>query len=201
MLQGFQYLPELFAREEQGALVEELRQVLHKAPFFVPAMPKTGKAFSVRMSNCGKLGWVSDKDGYRYQDRHPVTGKAWPEIPQRLLKLWQDVAGEGAPAPEACLINFYDASARLGLHQDRDEETFEAPVVSLSLGDTAVFRVGGLTRKGPTTSLRLQSGDVVAFGGEARLIYHGIDRILAGSSTLLKNGGRINLTLRRVTKP
>jgi len=198
-LEGLAYLPGHFDRPAQEALLDSVRAIVAEAPLFQPVMPKTGKAFSVKMSNCGPLGWVSDIKGYRYQPVHPATGHPWPAMPEALTALWQQLAPD-APPPEACLINFYEPGARMGLHQDRDEETFEAPVISVSLGDTATFRVGGLTRKDPTTSFRLQSGDVVVLGGSARLAYHGIDRILAGTSTLLKNGGRINLTLRRVTQ-
>lgn len=120
-------------------------------------------------------------------------------MPSVLLNAWAGLAPE-APPPEACLINIYDEAARMGLHQDRDEEELTAPVVSLSLGDTALFRVGGLTRGSPTRSFRLQSGDAMILGGPARLAFHGVDRIVSGSSTLLAKGGRINLTLRRVTK-
>ncbi|MET1413094.1 alpha-ketoglutarate-dependent dioxygenase AlkB [Roseibium sp. HPY-6] len=199
-LTGLAYLPEYFDRERQASLLEDIRGVVETAPLYQPVMPKTGKPFSVKMSNCGPLGWVSDINGYRYQSEHPDTREPWPDMPPALLSLWRDLAPE-APPPEACLINYYEAGARMGLHQDRDEETFEAPVISVSLGETATFRVGGLTRKDPTRSFRLQSGDVVVLGGGARLAYHGIDRVLAGTSTLLKNGGRINLTLRRVTPP
>ena len=115
-----------------------------------------------------------------------------------MLAAWRALAGFDA-RPQACLINFYGASARMGLHQDRDEQDFSAPVVSLSLGDTGVFRVGGTKRSDPTQTFRLASGDAVVLGGEARLAFHGIDRILPGTSTLLPEGGRINLTLRRVT--
>lgn len=182
------------------ALLAELREVARQAPFFSPRMPKTGKPFSVRMTNCGSLGWVSDLAGYRYQPQHPETGAPWPPMPAVLQDAWRALAGYPHP-PEACLVNFYEASAKMGLHQDRDELEFDAPVLSLSLGDTAVFRIGGTKRGGKTLSLKLASGDALLFGGEARLAYHGIDRILAGSSALLPQGGRINLTLRRVTKP
>jgi alkylated DNA repair protein (DNA oxidative demethylase) len=151
------------------------------------------------MSNCGALGWVSDETGYRYQPAHPETGEPWPAMPDALLAAWQALAGYPHP-PEACLINLYDATAKMGLHQDRDEDDLNAPVLSLSLGDTAVFRVGGTSRGGRTVSLKLQSGDALSFGGPARLALHGIDRIIAGTSTLLPQGGRINLTLRRVTR-
>lgn len=198
--EGFQVLPGYFDRAQQENLTSEIRAILKQAPLFQPAMPRTGQPFSVRMSNCGPLGWVSDLNGYRYQATHPVTGKPWPPMPQVLVDLWATLAPDCPPA-EACLINFYEPGAKMGLHQDRDEETFDAPVISVSLGDTATFRIGGTTRKSPTVSFRLASGDVVVLGGEARLAYHGIDRVLKGTSTLLKNGGRINLTLRRVTKP
>ena len=197
-LGGLSYLPEQFDRGEQEALLQEIRAVVAEAPLFRPVMPRTGKPFTVQMSNCGPLGWVSDIDGYRYQPHHPATSRPWPAMPERLRALWKEVAPD-APPPEACLINFYEPGARMGLHQDRDEEMFEAPVVSVSLGDSATFRVGGLARKDPTKSFRLQSGDVVVLGGAARLAFHGIDRVLTGTSTLLKSGGRINLTLRRVT--
>jgi alkylated DNA repair protein (DNA oxidative demethylase) len=199
-LTGLKYLPEFFDRTAQETLLADVREVVATAPLFLPVMPKTGKPFSVKMSNCGPLGWVSDINGYRYQPNHPVSGQMWPAIPARLLELWNAVAPD-APGPEACLINFYEPSARMGLHQDRDEAMFDAPVVSVSLGDTATFRVGGTNRKDPTKSFRLNSGDVVVLGGDARLAYHGIDRIFGGTSKLLKNGGRINLTLRRVTAP
>jgi len=183
----------------QAALRDEIGAILAAAPPFVPSMPGTGRPFSVRMSNCGPLGWISDENGYRYQSTHPETGAPWPAMPGRLLALWAALA-LGAPPPEACLINLYGAAARMGLHQDRDEAELSAPVVSLSLGDTALFRVGGVTRGGPTRSFRLASGDAMILRGPGRLAFHGIDRVYAGSSTLLAEGGRINLTMRRVTK-
>jgi DNA oxidative demethylase len=195
---GLRYFPDHFDRAAQVALVGAIRQVVVEAPLFVPRMPKTGKPMSVRMTNCGPLGWVTDKDnGYRYQSTHPETGRPWPAIPDALLALWQTVAGFDKP-PEACLVNFYEPEAKMGLHQDRDETEFGAPVVSVSLGDQCLFRVGGVSRSDPTRSFRLSSGDVFVFGGESRLIFHGVDRIYPGTSTLLKNPGRINLTLRRV---
>ena len=195
---GLRYSPDRFDRAAQEALVASIRQVVADAPLFVPRMPKTGKPMSVRMTNCGSLGWVTDKEnGYRYQPTHPETGRPWPAIPEALLALWDEVSGFAKP-PEACLVNFYDPDAKMGLHQDRDENEFSAPVVSVSLGDQCLFRVGGVSRNDPTRSFRLSSGDVFVFGGESRLIFHGVDRIYPGTSTLLKNAGRINLTLRRV---
>ena len=195
---GLRYLPDHFDLAAQEALVAAIRQVVAEAPLFVPRMPKTGKPMSVRMTNCGSLGWVTDKErGYRYQPTHPETGRPWPAIPEALLALWDEVSGFGKP-PEACLVNFYDPDAKMGLHQDRDESEFAAPVVSVSLGDQCLFRVGGVSRGDPTRSFRLSSGDVFVFGGESRLVFHGVDRIYPDTSTLLKKAGRINLTLRRV---
>ncbi|MCB4767359.1 alpha-ketoglutarate-dependent dioxygenase AlkB [Ancylobacter sp. Lp-2] len=184
-------------RPAQEALVADIREVLATAPLFTPRMPRTGKPFSVRMSNCGPLGWVSDENGYRYQPQHPVTGAPWPPFPAALRRAWDELGGTDL-APEACLINWYGPEARMGLHQDRDEQEFAAPVLSLSLGDTAIFRVGGTERRGGTRSIRLASGDALLLSGPSRLAFHGIDRILAGTSTLLSQPGRINLTLRRV---
>jgi DNA oxidative demethylase len=196
---GVDYFPGFLDRAAQEALRDEVMAILELAPPFRPRMPRTGKPFSVMMSNCGSLGWVSDERGYRYQATHPENRRPWPAIPSQLVAAFSAIAPDALP-PEACLINLYDPAARMGLHQDRDEEELSAPVVSLSLGDTALFRVGGLQRKAPTRSFRLGSGDAMSLAGEGRLAFHGVDRIIAGSSTLLPQGGRINLTLRRVTR-
>ncbi|OCJ09666.1 alkylated DNA repair dioxygenase [Rhizobium sp. AC27/96] len=196
---GIRHLPDYLDRPNQEALVEAIRAIVAEAPLYTPVMPGTGKEMSVRMTNCGSLGWVTDKQrGYRYQPTHPVTGKPWPAIPPQLLDLWNDIAGYEKP-PQACLVNFYADDARMGLHQDRDEQDLAAPVLSISLGNTCLFRVGGLERNDRTLSFKLSSGDIVVLGGEGRLCFHGVDRIHPSTSTLLKNGGRINLTLRRVT--
>lgn len=195
---GVRHIPGHLDRSEQQSLVEDIRAVVRQAPLYRPEMPRSGKPLSVRMTNCGDLGWVADKTGYRYQDRHPVTGSPWPPIPDRLTRLWEELTGYADP-PQACLVNFYDASARMGLHQDKDESNFAAPVLSVSLGDACLFRIGGTERSQPTRSFRLESGDIVILGGESRLAFHGVDRIYPTTSTLLKDGGRINLTLRRVT--
>jgi alkylated DNA repair protein (DNA oxidative demethylase) len=180
----------------QKLLVEELRKVAVAAPVFSPKT-KAGRPMSVRLTAAGDFGWYSDHAGYRYVERHP-SGFAWPKIPNPILNIWQALV-PGSPNPECCLLNFYGEGARMGLHQDRDEVRFEWPVVSISLGDEGLFRVGGLERGGKTASIWLQSGDVAVMGGAARLNYHGIDRIKFGSSTLLKDGGRLNVTLRVVT--
>ena len=195
---GLLYIPGYLDRESQSALLDDLRGKLVEAPLFQPTMPRTGAPFSVLMSNCGALGWVSDRSGYRYTAEHPVTRRAWPTMPAMVQRAWQELAVY-EHEPEACLVNYYSAGARMGLHQDRDEESFAAPVLSLSLGNTAVFRFGGTERRDPTRSIKLTSGDALVLGGAARLAFHGIDRILAGSSTLLDEGGRFNLTVRRVS--
>jgi DNA oxidative demethylase len=200
MAEGLVHHQGCLSRDAQLALLAVLRERIATAPLFTPVMPKTGKPFSVRMTNLGPLGWVSDRSGYRYQAFHPVTGAPWPPMPDLLLELWRKLGGYPHD-PEACLVNYYAAGARMGLHRDEDEADLTAPVMSLSLGDTALFRFGGPARRGPTRSIKLASGDVLIMGGASRLCYHGVDRILAGTSPLLSEGGRINLTLRRVTLP
>ena len=194
---GCRYLPQYLDICSQKALLAHLRQALSAAPLFQPVMPRSGKAFSVRMSNMGELGWVSDREkGYRYQDRHPVTGEKWPAMPDLLPRLWRKLTG--CPLlPEACLINYYDASARMGQHRD-DENHLAAPIMSISLGDQAKFRLGGLTRSDASRTFMLSSGDILILEPPLRDAYHGIDRILGGSSRLLEEGGRFNLTMRRV---
>ena len=199
-LPGLRLVPAYLDRTAQEALLAALRAVLAQAPLYTPRMPKSGQPLSVRMSNCGPLGWVTDEAGYRYQPLHPQTGRPWPAMPAMLLAAWKALAAY-PHAPESCLVNYYGPTAKMGLHQDRDEHDFEAPVVSLSLGDSCLFRIGGMKRGDPTRTIRLASGDALVLGGEARLAFHGVDRIIPGTSTLLPEGGRINLTLRRVTVP
>jgi alkylated DNA repair protein (DNA oxidative demethylase) len=197
---GLSYYPGYLDGATQTALLGDIREIMQSAPLFTPHMPRTGKPFSVCMTNCGALGWVSDVNGYRYQPTHPDTGAPWPPMPELAWRAWGDLSGYPHP-PQACLVNVYGSQARMGLHQDRDEEALEAPVVSLSLGDTGLFRFGGTTRGEPTRSIKLESGDALVFGGPSRLVFHGIDRLLPGTSGLLPEGGRINLTLRRVSRP
>ena len=187
----------------QAALLADVMARLDQAPLYRPVMPGSGKAFSVEESNFGPLGWVSDRTGYRYQATHPATGQPWPDLPSSLSALWADIASQflpDPPPPSCCLVNLYRGGARLGLHQDRDEGDTSAPVVGVSLGDEALFRIGGTSRKDATRSVRLVSGDVVAFGGTARLAFHGIDRVQAGTSALVPGGGRLSLTLRHVRR-
>jgi DNA oxidative demethylase len=200
-LPGFRHVAGYLDRAAQIVLLSSVREVIRQAPFYTPTMPRSGKPLSVRMTNAGPLGWVSDKDGgYRYQATHPMTGTRWPPLPAPLLRIWDELCAYGAP-PEACLINYYGGEARLGSHIDADEQNTMAPVLSVSLGDTAIFHIGGVKRSDPKTRITLVSGDVVVLAGTARFAYHGIDRVLAGTSDLLPEGGRINLTLRRVTLP
>ncbi|WP_236016362.1 alpha-ketoglutarate-dependent dioxygenase AlkB family protein [Salipiger abyssi] len=193
---GFRIYHDFLDRAAQEALVEALRGCLRVAPLYQPVTPR-GQKMSVRMSAAGRFGWITDRRGYRYEERHP-DGMAWPPIPAEVLAIWEAVA-DCARTPECCLINWYGEGARMGLHQDKDEADFACPVVSVSLGDEGLFRMGNIERGGKTESVWLRSGDVVAMGGEARLKHHGVDRIRFGSSTLLPQGGRINLTLRVVT--
>lgn len=194
-IRGFRLFAGLISRSDQQAMVAALREVVAVAPLMQPVTPG-GRQMSVRMTAAGRLGWVTDRKGYRYEPRHP-SGVAWPAIPAAVMAVWQAVAGVERE-PDCCLINFYGSGARMGLHQDKDEGDFSFPVVSISLGDEALFRMGGTDRADGTQSVWLRSGDVVVMGGAARLAWHGVDRVRHGSSTLLPQGGRINLTLRVV---
>ena len=193
-MEGFRFWPGALSASEQAALLDEVLAASNAAPFYRPVTPG-GRPFSVEMTGLGPLGWVSDRGGYRYRPTHPVTGAPWPPMPRTLLALWRDLTGWPEP-PDACLVNLYRGPARMGLHQDLDEQDHSAPVLSISLGDTAVFRIGA-AGGGPTRSVRLASGDICALTGPARLARHGIDRVIAGSSSLVPGGGRINLTLRK----
>lgn len=177
----------------QAALMRDVQAIWAAAP---PRHPLTrwGRPLSVGMSAAGALGWTSDRRGYRYVPAQD-DGRPWPPIPPALLALWARLLPQARP-PDSCLVNLYRGAARMGLHQDRDEADLTQPVLSVSLGDEALFRLGGVARGGRTESLWLRSGDVLALSGDARLIHHGIDRIRPGSSDLVPGGGRVNLTLR-----
>ncbi len=196
LLRGFEIRKGYLDAAAQSHLVDLLRPILKVAPLYRPVTP-SGKEMSVRMTSAGVLGWVTDRAGYRYQDTHP-KGMTWPAIPDEILTIWQDLTGADRQ-PDCCLINYYGEGTKMGLHQDKDEADFSWPVLSISLGDDALFRIGNTTRGGKTESIWLSSGDVVIMGGPARLTYHGVDRIRFGSSKLLPKGGRINLTLRVAT--
>jgi DNA oxidative demethylase len=194
-LNGFRIHKGRLDPQFQARLAAEVAAVAEAAPFFAPLTP-WGKPMSVRMTSAGKYGWFTDARGYRYIDRHP-SGVPWPPIPATALGLWRDLVS-GDRLPDCCLVNLYREKARMGMHRDADEKDFAWPVLSVSLGDPGVFRMGGPARSDPTASLLLESGDVVVMGGPARLAYHGIDRIRFGASRLLPEGGRMNLTLRVV---
>jgi alkylated DNA repair protein (DNA oxidative demethylase) len=181
--------------EAQAALIAEVMSATARAPFYEPVTP-WGKPMSVLQTSLGALGWITDAKGYRYAPRHPVTGEPWPEMPESLLAIWWKYADPGAP-PDSCLVNLYRGDAKMGMHQDSDEAFLDAPVLGVSLGDTAVLRLGGPARKDPSITVKLNSGDINVLGGASRRAYHGVDRIFAGSSQLVPGGGRINLTLRR----
>ena len=196
--QGFAPYPQYFSPGVQAALIAAVKSGVETAPFYQPTMPRTGAPLSVVMSNFGSLGWVTDKDkGYRYEATHPKTGAPWPALPEQLARLW-DAVTDWPARPEACLINWYREGSKMGLHVDNDERDIRAPVVSVSLGDPATFRIGGPKRGGPTQGLKLMSGDVVVLAGDARLCHHGVSKIFYGESALVPKGGRINLTMRRV---
>ena len=196
LLRGFDIRKGYLDATAQAGLIDLLRPILKTAPLFQPMTP-SGKEMSIRMTSAGALGWVTDRAGYRYQDTHP-KGMTWPSIPDEILAIWQDLT-DADRLPDCCLINYYGKDAKMGLHQDKDEADFSWPVLSISLGDDALFRIGNTMRGGKTESIWLNSGDAVIMGGPARLTYHGIDRIRYGSSRLLPKGGRINLTLRVAT--
>lgn len=191
---GFRLISGALDAAAQAALVAQVIDLVEQAPLYRPVTPG-GKPFSVEMTNLGPLGWVSDRKGYRYQPTHPLTGRPWPPIPEVVIELWR-IHGRCETPPDACLVNLYGRGARMGLHQDRDEADFAFPVVSISLGDPAVFRIGA-AEGGPTATMKLSSGDVCVLSGAARLARHGVDRVLSGGSSLLPGGGRLNLTLRR----
>jgi len=187
------------ALAEAAALVEDAQRVAEAAPFRHLVVPG-GFTMSVAMTNCGRVGWVSDRTGYRYHPHDPVSGAPWPAIPARFLSLAARAAAEaGFPNydPDACLINRYTAGAKLGLHQDRDEKDAWSPIVSVSLGLPAIFLWGGKKRGDPVRRMRVENGDVAVWGGPARFVYHGIAPLKAGDHPLT-GAARVNLTFRKV---
>ncbi len=192
-LNGVLVYPGWLSRSQQKLMVSDLREVAGAAPFRRYVTPG-GRQMSVQMTAAGDVGWMADQSGYRYASRHSGGGD-WPDIPDTILAVWRSLSGVDRE-PNTCLINYYGEGARMGLHQDKDEADLSWPVVSISLGDDALFRVGGGSRNDPTRSRWLVSGDVAVLASDARLAHHGIDRIKFGSSDLLEDRGRINVTLR-----
>jgi len=186
-----------FAVADELALVEALREALAAAPFRHLVTPG-GQRMSVAMSNCGARGWISDRRGYRYEPCDPDSGKPWPALPEVFLHLAAGAAREAGYAgfvPDACLINRYVAGTKLSLHQDRDERDLHSPIVSVSLGIPAVFLFGGMQRSEPQRRVPLWHGDVVVWGGESRLRFHGVLPLKAGHHPLLGEE-RVNLSFR-----
>jgi len=185
---GFAHYPLYFNAEEQAELITCVKAGAQTAPFFQPTMPRTGAPLSVVMSNFGTLGWVTDREsGYRYEAAHPKTGAPWPPLPDLLTRLWRDVT-DWPDLPEACLINWYREGSKMGAHVDNDELAVNAPVVSVSLGDPAMFRIGGPKRGGPTHGIKLMSGDVVVMAGLSRQCYHSVSKVYYGESALFRVG-------------
>ncbi|HEY3792499.1 MAG TPA: DNA oxidative demethylase AlkB [Bradyrhizobium sp.] len=187
-----------FARPAEDQLIAALRDITNQAPFRHMQTPG-GHQMSVAMTNCGNAGWVTDRSGYRYDGADPQSGKPWPAMPSSFQALAGQAAAEAGFtrfAPDACLINRYEPGARMSLHQDRDENDFGAPIVSVSLGLPAIFLFGGLKRSDKTQRYRLQHGDIVVWGGPARLVFHGVAPLADGEHALLGRQ-RINLTFRK----
>lgn len=187
-----------FARPMETALIEAVKAIVARAPFRHLITPG-GHRMSVAMTNCGRVGWVSDRTGYRYDGIDPDSGLAWPSMPEAFADLALRAAAKAGFTdfrPDACLINCYEPGAKLSLHQDKDELDFNAPIVSVSLGLPATFLFGGMNRNDKTARYRLVHGDVVAWGGPARLAYHGVMPLADGHHPLL-GSQRINLTFRK----
>ena len=201
---GLKLYPDYLSQAQQEQLLQTVIDAIQPTPFYQAKSPYSGKSIGPKMTNMGELGWYSDEKGYRYQEHHPETNLPWSAMPQVLLDIWADVSDYDKP-PQCCLVNYYDQpDSKLGLHKDHDEETFEPPIVSVSLGDSCLFRMGLTDKKTPTRSFTVDSGAIMVMGKQARTAYHGVDRILYGETTLLNNKkpfhqGRLNLTLRRVT--
>ncbi len=198
---GFFHFKSKISLKQQQEILEAVRTVVREAPLFVPTMPQRGTLFGYRMTNCGQLGWVSNRSGYRYQVYHPATGEPFPTMPELIRELaitLADEAGWSGFRPETCLINFYQKGESLGLHQDNSEQNLKAPIISISLGDAGIFLLGGEQRIDPTKKYILQSGDCLVMSGKSRLYFHGFAGIVPNTNNLLKNGGRINLTIRQV---
>ena len=187
-----------FAKPVESSVIAALREIVAQAPFrrmFTPG----GYQMSVAMTNCGTAGWVTDRSGYRYDGVDPDSGEPWPAMPAAFRELALHAAAEGGFdgfAPDACLINCYEPGARLSLHQDKDERDHAHPVVSVSLGLPATFQFGGLKRSDPPLKVSLQHGDVVVWGGPARLHHHGVLALKDGHHDIL-GAQRLNLTFRR----
>lgn len=198
---GFFLFKSKLTRAAQEEIRDAARTVVSQAPLFRPTMPNSGQPFSYSMTNCGELGWVADRQGYRYQQNHPDTGERFPVMPKVIQDLAITLAKETGNSdfyPESCLLNFYRKGQKLGLHQDNTETNLSAPIISISLGDSGIFILGGKHRTAETKQYIVQSGDCLVMSGESRNYFHSFKGIVPNSSSLLKNGGRLNLTIRQV---
>lgn len=184
---------------QQRRFLELARQIASTSPLFQPLM-YSGKKINCQMTSCGDFGWISDRNGYRYDRLHPSTHKPFPPMPKEFSDLAIKIAksvGEFDYKPQSCLINYYQKSGKLGIHQDNTEHNLLPAIISISLGDDAIFAIGGKKYSDPVSEITLKSGDVFVLHGDSRLFFHGIKKIIP-SSNLLKNGGRLNLTIRQV---
>lgn len=199
--EGITVLPNFLSQRDQIKFVETTRQIVSEAPLTAPKM-WNGSKFKVKVTSCGSYGWFADERGYKYLTKHPLTQKPFPKMP----KVFYDFAKKCAEEvllvnykPQTCLINYYqNETGRLGLHVDDTEEDLTSPIVTLSLGDSCVFVVGGLERKDKIQKIVLHSGDVVIMHRQGRMLYHGVEKLLPGTSKLLRTGGRLSLTFRKV---
>ena len=195
------HLKKFLTHDQQLKLIEVCRDVAKVAPFVTPVMP-SGHPFNCQMTSAGQVGWTSDLTGYRYSRTQP-NGRAFPPIPDFIADLAIEIANlvdEPTYLPDTCLMNYYrpDAKSKLGLHRDDSDVNLKAPIISISIGDDCEFAIGGLRRSDPTQSIILRSGDILVLHGQSRLAYHSVKRIIPGTSNILKNNGRLNLTIRQV---
>ena len=203
---GLHHVPGFLTLAEQSALIEIARTICQEAPLLRPCMRIAGRTlpFKLTLTNCGPWGWWSDERGFRYVDKHPKTGRPFPPIPDLLLELAEKALARCGLPPmrvDNCLINHYAEGESLGPHRDRTEDDMEAPIISLSVGAEALFQMGGPNRNDPTTDHTLRSGDLLIQSGPSRGYFHGIKRICPTMDNPLRDGSRLNFTLRKVKLP
>jgi Alkylated DNA repair protein len=194
------HLKQYLNTSQQKRFLELARQIPLISPLFQPVMPN-GKQFNCKMTSCGDFGWISDRNGYRYDRLHPFTHQPFAPMPKEFSDLAIKIAnsiGEFDYKPQSCLINYYPISGRLGIHQDNTEKNLVPAIISISLGDDAIFAIGGNKYSDRIHEILLKSGDILVLHGNSRLFFHGIKRIVPFTSNLLKNGGRLNFTIRQV---
>ena len=196
---GTKHLKFAIPKELQFAIIEDIGVIANKSPFR-RAKTKTGLTYSTRMTSCGIIGWTNTKNGYRYTKNDPLTNALWPELPNSLMTAVKCVLDQKIIndfTPDTCLINYYDADSKMGLHQDKDEQSFDSAIIILSIGNTADFLVGGMKRSEKPQTVILESGDVITLENESRLRFHGIKKTYAGTSPIPNLNGRLSLTFRK----